>query len=221
MEHGGAIFHIGSFGVTSTMTTMVAVTVLLSTLSYFATRKLQERPSGLQNLMETALEMLRNFLGGVLGSDSTARRFLPLLATFFMFILVSNYSGLLPMAGRLPGFAPPTASLSVTAGLAIVSFFSVQYYGFKTHKLGYLKHFISPIFILLILEEFIHPLSLALRLYGNIFGEETVAGVLFDLVPVLAPLPIHVLGLLLGGVQALVFTVLTSMYISTAAGKGH
>jgi F-type H+-transporting ATPase subunit a len=221
LEHGGAIFHIGNFGVTSTMTTMVGVTVLLTVLSYFATRKLQERPTGLQNIMEMALDMLRGFLGGIMGSDSMARRYLPLLATFFMFILVSNYSGLLPFAGHLDGFAPPTSSLSVTAGLAIVSFFAVQYYGFKAHKLGYLKHFLSPLIILLIIEEFIHPLSLALRLYGNIFGEETVAGEIFNLVPLLAPLPMHILGLLLGAVQALVFTVLTSMYISTAAGKGH
>ncbi|MCL1974532.1 MAG: F0F1 ATP synthase subunit A, partial [Firmicutes bacterium] len=124
MEHGEALFHIAGFGVTSIMTTMMGVTVLLTLLSYFATRKLQERPSGLQNLMEAGLDALRNFLAGVLGSDSIARRFLPILATFFFFILFSNYSGLLPMAGHLPGLSPPTSSLSVTAGLAIVSFFA-------------------------------------------------------------------------------------------------
>lgn len=221
MEHGGALFHIAGFGVTSIMTTMVGVTVLLTVLSYLATRKLQERPKGLQNAMEAALEALRNFLAGVLGSDAMARRFLPILATFFLFIIVSNYSGLLPMAGHLPGLSPPTASLSVTAGLAIVSFFAVQYYGFTTHKLGYLKHFLSPILPLLVLEEFIHPLSLSLRLFGNISGEETVAAQMFSLFPLLTPLPIHVLGLLFGAVQALVFTLLTSIYISTAAGDGH
>ncbi|MCL1872729.1 MAG: F0F1 ATP synthase subunit A [Clostridiales bacterium] len=226
MEHGGALFYLKfseqyKFGVTSTMTTMLAVTVLLTLLSYFATRKLQERPKGLQNLMEAALDALRGFLAGVLGSDSIARRYLPLLATFFLFILFSNYSGLLPMAGHLPGLAPPTATLSVTAGLAIVSFFAVQFYGFKTHKLGYFRHFLSPIMPLLILEEFIHPLSLSLRLYGNIFGEETVSSSIFGIVPLLAPLPMYVLGILFGAVQALVFTVLTSIYISTATGKGH
>jgi F-type H+-transporting ATPase subunit a len=221
LEHGEALFHIGGFGVTSIMTTMVGVTVLLTVISYFATRKLQERPTGLQNGVEAALEALRNFLAGVLGSDSAARRFLPLLATFFFFILISNYSGLLPMAGHLPGLTPPTSSISVTAALAITSFFAVQFYGFKTHKLGYLKHFLSPILPLLILEEFIHPLSLALRLYGNISGEETVSSAIFGIVPLLAPLPMYVLGVLFGAVQALVFTLLTSIYISTAAGKGH
>ena len=221
MEHGQALFHIADFGVTSTMVTMVGVTVLLTTLSYFATRKLQERPKGLQNAMEAVIDALRNFFAQVLGSDTLARRFLPLLVTFFLFILFSNYSGLLPLAGHLPGLAPPTASLSVTAGLAVVSFLSVQFYGFKTHKFGYLKHFLSPILPLLILEEFIHPLSLSLRLYGNIFGEETVAGQLFAISPLLAPLPIFILGLLFGAVQALVFTLLTSVYISTAAGEGH
>jgi F-type H+-transporting ATPase subunit a len=102
-----------------------------------------------------------------------------------------------------------------------VSFFAVQFYGFKTHKLGYLKHFLSPIMVLLILEEFIHPLALSLRLYGNIFGEETVSTEIFKLVPLLAPLPMHILGLLFGAVQALVFTVLTAIYINTAAGAGH
>ncbi|MCL1974724.1 MAG: F0F1 ATP synthase subunit A, partial [Firmicutes bacterium] len=120
-----------------------------------------------------------------------------------------------------PGLSPPTSSLSVTAGLAIVSFFAVQFYGFKTHKLGYFRHFLSPILILLVLEEFIHPLALSLRLYGNIFGEETVTSAIFNLVPLIVPLPMQALGLLFGAVQALVFTVLTAMYISTAAGKGH
>ena len=228
MEHGAALFYIAGFGVTSTMTTMVGVTVLLTLLSYLATRKLQEKPKGLQNIMEAALEALRNFLGGVLGSDAIARRYLPLLATFFLFILFSNYSGLLPMAGHLPGLSPPTATLSVTFGLAIVTFFSVQFYGFKSNKLGYFKHFSSPVwwlswlFIpLFILEEFIHVLSLSLRLYGNIFGEETVSSALFGIVPLLVPLPMYILGILFGAVQALVFTLLTSIYISTAAGKGH
>jgi F-type H+-transporting ATPase subunit a len=178
---------------------------------------MQERPQGIQNVMETILEALRNFLGGVLGSDSMARRFLPLLATFFMFIILCNYIGL----PHFPGVHSPTSSLSVTAGLAIISFFSIQYYGFKTHKLGYFKHFLSPIMPLLILEELVHPLSLSLRLFGNIFGEEQVSGAIYSLVPLLVPLPIAFLGLLLGAVQALVFTLLTSIYISTAAGDGH
>lgn len=221
MEHGGALFHVAGFGVTSTMTTMVGITVLLTTISYFATRNLQERPKGLQNAMEAGLEALRNFLAQVLGSDAMARHFLPILATFFFFIILSNYSSLLPMAGHLPGLSPPTATLSVTVGLAIVSFFAVQYYGFKTHKLGYLKHFLSPILPLLILEEFIHPFSLSLRLFGNIFGEEQVTGAIFSLVPLAVPVTMNILGLLFGAVQALVFTLLTSIYISTAAGKGH
>lgn len=150
---------------------------------------------------------------------------MPLIATLFIFILLSNYSGLLPEAGHVPGLAAPTASLSMTAALAIVVFFATHFYGIRENGLGgYAKHFIKPVAFLmplLVLEEFIRPLSLSLRLYGNISGEEMVGRQIFELVPALAPLPLYALSLLFGLLQAVVFTMLTAIYIDGATGHGH
>ncbi|MEG1500343.1 MAG: F0F1 ATP synthase subunit A [Clostridiales bacterium] len=223
MHESGVLFHIGSFGVTSTMTTMLGITVLLSVVCYLTTRNLKLVPSGLQNAMEMVLETIEGFLSDLMGFDM-ARKYLPLLASLFFFILLSNYSGLLPLAGHLPGLAAPTSSLSVTAALAIIVFISTHYFGFKAHGLGYLKHFVSPVFFMLpflVIEELVRPLSLSLRLYGNIFGEETVGMQFFNMMPILVPLPMMFLSLLMGLIQALVFMILASIYISSAAGEAH
>lgn len=223
-EHGGALFHIGPLEVNSVMVTTTAICLFLVLLAYFGTRRMQQRPRGLQNVLEKVVEMLLDFLSGVIG-EHNARYYLPYLGTLFIFILVSNYSGLLPFAGSLPGLQAPTSAISVTASLAVCTFFMTHYSGLRMHGVGgYAKHFIQPVAFmlpLLILEELIHPLSLTLRLYGNIFGEETVTHEIFKLLPVLAPLAMNALSLLLGFVQAMVFMLLSSIYITTAAGEGH
>ncbi|MCL2816844.1 MAG: F0F1 ATP synthase subunit A [Clostridiales bacterium] len=219
-SHG--LFNVLGLEVTSAMTTMLGITVLLVTLSFLASRRMQAVPGRFQATVEIAVEALRNYFGSILGENT--RRYLPLLGTMFIFILVSNYSGLLPQAGHIPGLAAPTAFLSVTAGLAIVVFISIHALGIKHKGLGYFKHFLSPVFFMLpflIIEEIVRPISLSLRLYGNIFGEETVAAQVFGLVPLIAPLPFYALGLLFGLLQAIVFTTLFSIYINGAIGDGH
>ena len=211
------VFTVFGFGVDSTMLTMTGITAALGGVSYAASRKMKAVPGRFQSAMELLVEALRNFLGDVLGGDN-ARRYLPLLGTMFLFILVANFSGL------VPGIKPPTATLSVTAGLAIIIFLSVNIFGIKQKGLGYFKHFISPFAFLLpliIIEEIVRPVSLSLRLYGNIFGEKTVVTEITNLIPLIAPLPFFFLGILLGFLQALVFTMLSSIYISGAIGDGH
>ena len=137
-------------------------------------------------------------------------------ATFFVFIIVSNYSGLMPGMGHLKGMAVPTASLSVTAGLAIVGFFTnhvigVKERGFGKYFLGMLTSMTLPLFFLAIIEQFVRPFSLALRLYGNLYGEEMVTDNLYVVFPVIAPLLMQVLSLLFCLIQALVFTMLLSI----------
>ena len=219
-----ALFEIHLFGqtlgVTSQMTTMTGITAGLATVSYFATRKMEAVPKGLQNAMEMIVEKLQGFLSGVIGPEN-ARLYLPILGTLFLFIITSNYSGLLPGAGHLPGLAAPTSVLGVTAGLAVCVFFCTHGLGFKVNGIHYLKHFASPLLPLLIIEEFVRPLSLSLRLYGNIFGEETVVEQIFGLIPLFVPIPFMVLGLLFGFLQALVFTMLSSIYIRGAVSGGH
>lgn len=225
-EHGGgALFSIFGLEVSSVVTTMWGLMVVLLLLSYFATKKLEKIPvSRLQNFMEFLLESILTQLSQVMGGEKMAKRYFPLLGSFFILILASNYSGLLPGAGHLPGLQAPTSTLSVTAGFAIVVFFSTHFFGVKTKGIKYFKHFIEPLPFLLplnIIEEFVKPLSLSLRLYGNIYGEEMVVASLFALIPLFLPLPMMLLGILFGLIQAFVFTMLAALYIGTAAAEHH
>lgn len=223
--HGGALFSIFGWEVSSVVTTMWGLMILITLLSYLATRNLEKVPnSRLQNFMEFALDAIITQLSQVMGGEKVARRYFPLLGSFFILILASNYSGLLPGAGHLPGLQAPTSTLSVTAGFAIVVFFSTHFVGVKTKGIKYFKHFVQPLPFLLplnIIEEFVRPLSLSLRLYGNIYGEEMVVASLFALIPFLLPLPMMLLGILFGLIQAFVFTMLAALYIGTAAAEHH
>ncbi len=222
--HGSEVlFKLFGLPVTSHVTTMWGIMAVLLLVCLLTTRRLTPVPGRLQNLVEFTVEALLRFFEGILGPEK-ARRYFPLLATFFLFILFSNWSGVLPGAGHVKGFKPPTSTLSVTAGLAAVVFFTVQIAGIREKGWKYLKHFIEPIPIFLpmtLIEEFVKPLSLSLRLYGNIFGEETVVAVLFSLAPYFSPIPMQMLGLLFGFIQALVFTTLTAIYIANATAEAH
>ena len=225
-EHGGALFTLFDWlEVSSVTTTTWGLILILAIISFLATRKLERIPTRrLQISLELILDKLLGFLAGVIGDEKKAKRYFPILATFFLLILTANYSGLLPGAGHVPGLQAPTSTWSVTIAFAIVVFFATHYYGIKAKGIaGYLKHFVEPVPFLLplnILEEFTKPLSLSLRLFGNIYGEEMVIAGLFSLMPFFLPIPIQILSLLFGFIQALVFTLLASIYISTAA-SGH
>ncbi|MCR5663773.1 MAG: F0F1 ATP synthase subunit A [Oscillospiraceae bacterium] len=224
MENANLLFSIGPLQVTSTVVTMWALIAAVALVSWLATRNLREVPGPLQNLAEMAVEKLRGFFGDSMGSELTAR-YLPLLGTFFIFIIVCNYSGLLPGVGHVKGMAQPTANLSVTAGLGVCAFFTTHFVGVRERGLKpYLASFanVRPLILCVIMiplnliEQFIRPLSLALRLYGNMYGEETVTENLYELFPIGLPLIMQVLSLLFCLLQAIVFTMLLSIYISEA-----
>ncbi|NLT94367.1 MAG: F0F1 ATP synthase subunit A [Clostridia bacterium] len=223
-DHGPQIlFNLFGLPVTSEVTTTWGIILILGLASYFATRNMKRIPSGIQNVMEYAVESLIKLFAGVMG-EKKAKRFLPLLGTLFLFILLSNYSGLLPGAGHTPGLKAPTSTWSVTLGLALVVIISVQIYGVKERGLDYFKHFVQPIPVMLpmnIIEQFTRPLSLSLRLFGNVYGEEMVVAGLFALVPLILPLPMMFLGLLFGFIQAFVFTLLATVYIAEATETHH
>lgn len=221
-EAANVLFRIGPLEVTSTVTTMWAIIAVLGLISFLATRNLKEVPGPLQTGAEMAVGALRNFFEGTLGKEHT-RKYLPIMGTFFVFIIVCNYSGLLPGAGHVKGFAVPTACLSVTAGLGVVAFFTTHVIGVKERGLGpYLHSFanIKPVVLVVLMlplnliEQVIRPVSLALRLYGNLYGEETVTEQLYEIFPIGAPLIMQVLSLIFCLLQAIVFTMLLSIYIS-------
>lgn len=224
MEGTNVLFSIGPVEITSTVTTIWAIILVLTVLSILATRKLQDVPGPLQNIAEMAVESLQNYFAGILGTK-IAKKYFPIFATFFIFIVVCNYSGLLPGAGHVKGFAVPTACLSVTAALGIVAFFTTHTIGIRERGFGhYLKTFIMPFFLLLplnLIEQLVRPFSLAVRLYGNLYGEEMVLEQLYNLFPILLPLLMNVLSLIFCLIQAMVFTMLLGIYVSEAVEEEH
>lgn len=202
---------------TKTIYSMWIICGLLLLFAFIATRRLKDKPGILQLIAEMAVGALLNFFSGILGKDR-ARRFFPMLATFFIFIIVCNYTSLIPGAGEL--FTVPTSVLAVTAALAIMAFFMIHTLGFRTQGFGgYLKSFLKPVAVMLpitIIEQFVRPFSLALRLYGNIYGEEQVTHTLTGLFPVILPLVMQVLSLLFSLIQAMIFTMLLAVFIDEA-----
>ena len=205
----------GFLDVTGEVVTMWLMLLVITLLALVVKKNLKERPGKLQNIVETGVEYLENFFSDILGKER-ARKYFTFLASLFIFIIFSNYSGLIPGMGLTAYAKAPTSSLSVTAALGIVTFVFLQVSGIKHNAKHYFKHFISPMAFmlpLLLLDEIIKPASLALRLYGNIFGEETVTEELYHIFPIGAPVIMMVLSLLFCALQAMVFTMLVSIYL--------
>ena len=208
-----------SIGMSNGMITSAVITIILCAVSIVAGRRLQTVPSGFQNFAEWAIESLYNFFSGIMG-DKACRRYFPLVATLFIYSLLANYSGLLPGSGHIDGLEAPTGSINCTMAMAIIVFVTMFAVGIRSHHgLGYFKHYFKPfafLFPLMILEDLVKPVSLTLRLYGNIFGEHTVTNSFFDLVPIGLPVVMQALSVLMGLIQALVFALLAAIYIKEA-----
>ncbi|AFZ12821.1 ATP synthase subunit a [Crinalium epipsammum PCC 9333] len=199
---------------------------LLLVASLAATRNIQRIPQGIQNLMEYALEFIRDLTRNQLG-EKEYRPWVPFIGTLFLFIFLSNWSGaLVPWKLiHLPEgeLAAPTNDINTTVALALLTSLAYFYAGFSKRGLGYFKKYIEPTPILLpiaILEDFTKPLSLSFRLFGNILADELVVAVLVLLVPLFVPLPVMALGLFTSAIQALVFATLAAAYIHEAI-EGH
>jgi F-type H+-transporting ATPase subunit a len=199
---------------------------ILVIASLAATRNAQKIPTGIQNLMEYALEFIRDLAKNQLG-EKEYRPWVPFIGTLFLFIFVSNWSGaLIPWKLiKLPSgeLAAPTNDINTTVALALLTSLAYFYAGFSKRGLGYFKKYIEPTPVLLpiaILEDFTKPLSLSFRLFGNILADELVVAVLVLLVPLFVPLPVMALGLFTSAIQALVFATLAGAYIHEAM-EGH
>lgn len=220
-------WHIGNLKVHGQvfMTTWIVMAILI-VAALAATRNIQRIPAGMQNLMEYALEFVRDLAKGQMG-EKEYRAWVPFIGTLFLFIFVCNWSGaLVPWKLiELPEgeLAAPTNDINTTVALALLVSLAYFYAGFRKRGLGYLTKYIEPTPILLpiaILEDFTKPLSLSFRLFGNILADELVVGVLVLLVPLIVPLPVMVLGLFTSAIQALVFATLAATYIGEAM-EGH
>lgn len=198
---------------TKTVYSMWIIMAAVLLFAFICTRNMKEVPGTLQNVAEMAVSSLYGLIEGIMGKNT--RQFFPLLGTYFVFIVVCNYTGFIPGAGEF--FTVPTSVLAVTAALAIIAFFSIHGSGMRKKGIGgYLLSFLKPTLPIMLLELVTRPMSLALRLYGNIYGEELVTDTLFGIFPILLPVVMQVLSLLFCLIQAMIFTMLLGVFISEA-----
>ena len=196
----------------------MAIIIGLALLARFSLKK--TAPTGVQNLLETVVSWLSSSIEELMGPEG--KHYLSLIGSLFLFILVCNLQGL------VPGFDSPTANINTTLALALVAFSATHYIGLKRHGIGYIKHFMGPMWglaPLMLPIEFISHLarimSLTFRLFGNMVAKHKLLLVLALLMPYGAPIPILGLGLLVSFVQAYVFTLLTMLYLSGSIEHAH
>jgi len=203
--------------ITYTWLIMIFLVVVVKLL----VRKIELVPRGGQNFFEVVISGIEEFMVDVTGEEG---RFLfPLIGTLAFFILLGNYLGL------VPGMFSPTANLNTTLACAIIVVVYTQVIGVKFHGPAYIKHFLGPIwwlapliFVVELIGHLARALSLSIRLFGNIFGKEMILGIFVILAGLyLAPLPILFLGLFVGGIQTLIFVLLSMMYFAFAMEHAH
>ena len=196
----------------------MAILIGLSLAARFSLKK--TAPTGVQNLLEAIVSGLENFIVDIMGPEG--RHYLSLIGTLFLFILVCNLEGL------IPGFDSPTANINTTLALALVTFTATHYIGIKRHGFAYVKHFMGPMWALAplmlpieLISHLARVMSLTFRLFGNMVAKHKLLLVLALLAPYIAPVPILGLGLLVSFVQALVFALLTMLYLSGSVEAAH
>jgi len=199
----------------------VVISILLI-FSILGTQNTQRIPNGWQNFMEATVDYIVTIAKDQLG-ESFYKEWVPFIGTLFLFIFGCNWIGaIVPWKLiKLPEgeLAAPTNDINTTVALALLTSFAYFYAGLSKKGLGYFKRYIQPIPLLLpinILEDFTKPLSLSFRLFGNVLADELTITVLTSLVPLVIPLPIMLLGIFAGSVQALIFSTLAAAYITEA-----
>ena len=227
------IFSVFGWPVSNTMLTAWIVIILLGVFSYIATKKMQMVPSGVQNFFEFVIEQFYDLMNGVLEDRALTTRLFPLIGTFFIFILATNWLGLLPGFGSIgfyeegilvPFFRSTNADLNTTIALAMISVISIQVLGVMA--LGAKKYagkfisFKSPITFFVgfleLISEFVKIISFSFRLFGSIFAGEVLLTVMIFLAPYIVPLPFMGIEVFFGFIQAIVFSFLTLVFVKMA-----
>ncbi len=190
----------------------LSVIIIIAAAKYL-TSDLSIRPNGKQNVAEWIVEMIYKQIEPMLPGEGW--RFLPFIATIFIYIGVGN------LIGVVPGLANPTGDLNTTLGLALVVFLVVQYEGMREYGVwGYIKGFAEPVIFLLpinIIGELAKPISHSFRLFGNIVGGGIIITLIYQAAPALIPVPLHAwFGVFVGAIQALIFGMVAIAYISVA-----
>ena len=209
------VFSLGPISINATLFFSWVVMAVLVVGSWAITRNLKTsiQVSRFQTLLEMIVTTIRDQIHAV--SKDNPMKYLPMMGTFFLFIAMSN------LLTIIPWFKAPTASLSTTAAFALCVFCAMPYYGIKNAGLlRYLKKYVDPTPIMLplnVLSDFSSAFSLAFRLYGNMLSGAVIITVLMMLAPFLVPLPLQILGLVTGTIQAYIFALLAIVYVSAVA----
>ncbi len=235
--HAERIFSIAGFPVTNTLALSAAVFLTLAIVAWFFRRKITLVPRGMQNLFEAFLDGALDLMDSVLGDRHKSEKYFPFVITVFLFVLISNWFGLLPGVGSLivhtaegtvPLFRSPAADLNFTLALALIAVTTVNVMGvaalgFKGRAKTFFN-FDGPIeFFVGILElvsEFAKIVSFSFRLFGNVFAGEVLLTIMAFLVPYAAPLPFLFLEIFVGFIQAFIFAMLTLVFVAMAT-VGH
>jgi len=210
-------FKFGFFSLNATIVFSWLIMMILIAGSYLATRKLSSGPdiSPWQNILESVVNYIRGQIKDV--SQQKPWPYLPFIGTLYLFIAFAN------LLAFLPGYNPPTGSLSTTAALAICVFFAVPYFGIRQAGVkGYLSHYVRPVVFMLpfnIISEFSRTLALAVRLFGNMMSGTLIIAVLLTVAPLFVPVLMHLFNLLIGQIHAYIFAVLALVYIASASRK--
>jgi F-type H+-transporting ATPase subunit a len=221
----GYQFHSADEPLPNYMVMVLLIVAALTALCLLVRSRLSvEHPGKLQIVLEDGVRAMIGLLEQWIGPKGA--RYLPLVGTLFVFILIGNYMGL------VPGLMAPTSNINVTLGCALTIWVYYHFQGVKEQgPLNYLKHFALPpgapvlmaplMFVIEIISHLSRVMSLSLRLFGNIFGEELVIIILFSIIPFLIPLPMMLLGLITGGLQAFIFALLSIIYLQGAVAVEH
>ncbi|MGO8842332.1 MAG: F0F1 ATP synthase subunit A [Methyloceanibacter sp.] len=208
------VFHLGPVAITRPVVTTWVIMLALTVVCWLVTRRLALHPDRRQIVLELLVTGIAQQIEAVIGKD--ARPYLPLLGTLFIFLVTANLSGV------LPGVEAPTSKLETPAALALIVFFSVHYFGVRARGLaGYLASFAEPKLIMLplnIISEVTRTFSLMVRLFGNVMSGAFVIALVVALAGLFVPIPLMVLEILVGVVQAYIFTVLAAVFIGAAVG---
>ncbi len=209
------LFHLGPVAITRPVVTTWAIMAVLALGSCLATRRLALRPERRQAVVELVVTGIMRQIEEVI--RKSPRPFLPLLGTLFIFLVAANLSGV------LPGVEAPTGKLETPAALALIVFVAVHFFGVRAQGLfGYLASFARPKLIMLplnLVSEVTRTFSLMVRLFGNVMSGEFMIALVVALAGLLVPIPLMALEILIGLVQAYIFTILASVFIGAAVDR--
>jgi F-type H+-transporting ATPase subunit a len=209
------VFHVGPVPITSPVLITWAIMLLLTGFAALATRRLTLVPSRTQTVLEMIVGAIDAQIRDTMQVDPSPYR--TLIGTIFLYVLIANWSSL------LPGVEPPTAHLETDAALACIVFGATIVLGLRSRGLlGYLKTFAEPTWVMIplnIVEQITRTFSLIVRLFGNVMSGVFVVGIILTLAGILVPIPLMALDLLTGAVQAYIFAVLATVFIGAAVGE--